>query len=273
MGTPIRILNEVTHTIESLSTSWSGGKVGQLSDRPTAVMLCPGDNPNWDECPAVFGFMASRSLDLRIADGRATMLFPQSESDMVLVLAPGTGAALDALSDETQSLPVSPTPEHDIPLRENVDRYRVYRNFRQEPAAESEPIASSRLANGVELLGPALDAAPRPGQTTRLSLNWRIAKLPPDPPLQGYSFANHLLDADGQRLGQADGPGYPVELWRQGDRLVSWFDLAVPAGAPPAPYLLRTGMYVFVPPDQFITVPLIDAQGVPVADAAEYVLP
>jgi hypothetical protein len=97
--------------------------------------------------------------------------------------------------------------------------------------------------------------------------------LPSDPPPQGYSFANHLLSADGQRLAQADGPGYPVELWRPGDRLVSWFELAVPVDAPTAPYLLRTAMYVYIPPDQFVAIPVVDAQGIPTADFAEYALP
>jgi hypothetical protein len=129
------------------------------------------------------------------------------------------------------------------------------------------------LANGVELLGATLSPSPRPGQATRLLLHWRVRALPSDPPPQGYSFANHLLSSDGQRLAQADGPGHPVALWRAGDTLISAFDLTLPADAAPAPYLLRVGMYVYSPPDQFTTIPVVDAQGAPMADAVEWPVP
>jgi hypothetical protein len=133
--------------------------------------------------------------------------------------------------------------------------------------------APARLANGVELTGVTFSEPPTPGQATRLLLHWRVLEVPPDPPPQGYSFANHLLSKEGQRIAQADGPGHRVGLWRSGDTLVSAFDLALPAEAPPPPYHLRIGMYVFTPPDQFTTIPVIDIQGTPIADAVEWPLP
>jgi len=264
MGTPIRIHRQVARTIVDLSRAWNN---------PQAVLLCPGDEPRWDECPAVYGFMLSRALDLRIADGStangsgATVLFPQGEADTLLVLAPGTEGAASLLPVAAQ-----PLPRLDVALRENVARYRFYRL----PAGQMyppDPRAPARLANGVELLGATFSEPPTPGQTTRLLLHWRVREVPPNPPSQGYSFANHLLSKEGQRIAQADGPGRRAALWRSGDTLVSTFDLTLPADAPAPPYHLRIGMYVYTPPDQFVTIPVVDVQGVPIADSVEWPLP
>ena len=258
MGTPLRILRQVVGTMERTAEAWGNRQV---------VMVCPGDNPRWDECPAVFGYMTSRSLDVRFVDGRASLLFPHSEADTLIVLAGETAAASEI------GRYAEPLPEAGVPLRENVGAYRSYRlpaGAAPAPAARENSIA--RMENGVVLLGYALPEPPRPGQTTRLFLYWRVDAPPADPPAQGYSFANHVLAADGQRVGQGDGPGYRVELWRAGDTLVSWFDINLAEDAPPPPYHLRTGMYVFTPPDRFVTIPVVDAQGQVVADAVEWPL-
>jgi hypothetical protein len=272
MGTPLRILRQVVHRINRYTKTW---------DNQQVVMVCPGDNPRWDECPAVFGYMTSRSPDVRFVDGRASLLFPHSEADTLVVLAPaestpeGTMPASTELGRYADSL-----PEANIPLREHAGAYRFYRlaaGAGPTPTARENGIAArennvARLENGIEVIGYDLPAPPRPGQTTRLSLYWRVEAPPADPPAQGYSFANHVLAADGQRIGQGDGPGYRVELWRAGDTVVSWFDLALAEDAPPPPYRLRTGMYVYTPPDRFVTIQVVDAQGQPVAEAVEWPL-
>jgi 4-amino-4-deoxy-L-arabinose transferase-like glycosyltransferase len=240
MGTPIRIHRDVARTIREQSAAWGNEQ---------AVLLCPGDDPRWDACPAIYGFMAGRTLDLRIADGRATVLLPRSDADTLLVLAPGTEPAADLVPAFAQ-----PLPALDVRLREDVGRYRFYRL----PGGQTPP--------------PAVHAPPRLGQTTRLVPYWRVIAPPPDPPPQGYSFANHLLSGE-QRVAQADGPGHRVALWRSGDSLLSAFDLALPTDAPPPPYRLRTGMYVYSPPDQFTTVPIVDARGAPLDNAFEWPLP
>jgi 4-amino-4-deoxy-L-arabinose transferase-like glycosyltransferase len=261
MGTPLRILRQVVGTMERTATAWDNRQV---------VMLCPGDNPRWDECPAVFGYMTGRSLDVRFVDGRASLLFPRSGSDTLIVLAPGEMPAAAEIDHYAQ-----PLPDADVSLREAVGAYRFYRlPAGTAPTPDVRPEATpAQLDNGVALLGYALSRPPTPGQITRLSLHWRVEAPPAAPPAQGYSFANHLLAADGRRVGQGDGPGYRVELWRAGDVLVSWFDLDLAEDAPPAPYRLRTGMYVYTPPDRFVTIPVVDAQGRPIADAVEWSLP
>jgi hypothetical protein len=54
--------------------------------------------------------------------------------------------------------------------------------------------------------------------------------------------------------------------------LTSWFDIALAAEAHPAPYHLRVGMYVYTPPDQFATIPVVDRENRPIADAVEWPL-
>jgi hypothetical protein len=201
-------------------------------------------------------------------DGRANLLLPRGEADTLLVLAPGAESAADLLPPFAQALPAL-----DVPLREDVARYRFYRL----PAGQTLPAgpqAPARLANGVELLGASFEHAPTPGQTTRLLLHWRVREVPPHPPPQGYSFANHLLAAsDRSRIAQADGPGHRVALWHKDDALISAFEFALPADALPPPFILRIGMYVYTPPDQFATIPIVDAQNNPIADAVEWELP
>ena len=258
MGTPIRIHREVVRTMERYVEAWENRQV---------VLLCPGDDPRWDECPSVFGFMTSRSLDLRFVDRDASLLFPQSQADTLIVLAPGESLAAAALPQHTD-----PLSSESVPLREGVGQYTFYRlaaGYAPNPTVR--PAGSpARLENGVSLLGYELSGTLEPAQTPRLALYWRVDDLPLGAPAQGYSFANHLMTADGRRYGQKDGPGHRVDLWRRGDTLISWFDLSLSAEALPKPYTLRVGMYVHTPPDQFITVPVVDAAGRPVGDAVEW---
>jgi 4-amino-4-deoxy-L-arabinose transferase-like glycosyltransferase len=269
MGTPVRIYREVVRTMERHAHAW---------DNRQAIVLCPGDNPRWHECPAVFRFITGRSLEVRFADVNTALLFPQSEVDTLIVLAPGESiAGLESPTcwgDEVLSRHAQELSGESVPLRAGGGAYRFYRlpaGYVPDPPVRpaDTPV---RLANGVSLLGYALSVPPEPGQTTRLSLYWRVDSVPADPPAQGYSFANHLLVANGQRCGQKDGPGYPVELWRAGDTVISWFDIALDADAPPGPYQLRVGMYVYTPPDQFVAVPVVDAMGQPIGDAVKWSL-
>jgi hypothetical protein len=101
-------------------------------------------------------------------------------------------------------------------------------------------------------------------------LYWRVDAVPDNPPSQGYSFAVHVLGADGQRYGQGDRPSYHVQRWRAGDTFASWFDIPLDAKAPPVPYTLSLGMYVYTPPNQFQGVPVVDPDGQPIAESVKW---
>jgi hypothetical protein len=165
-------------------------------------------------------------------------------------------------------------PGDTVWLREQTGAYRFYRlPADRAPRPHVRPDGGFvPLDNGISLLGYDLSGRPAPGQTLQLSLYWRVDAVPHSPPAQGYSFANHLLTVAGERVGQRDGEGYPVTHWRQGDTVVSWFEIPVDADAPPGPYVLRTGMYVYTPPDRFEPVHVLDGAGHPVAAAVEWTL-
>jgi 4-amino-4-deoxy-L-arabinose transferase-like glycosyltransferase len=258
-GTPIAILRRVSSVVRSEAPAWSSDRV---------IVYCPGDDPAVDECPAVLSFVSGKAADLRFVDANASLLFPESQGDTLLLVAPGESRAADVLRAYADLL-----PEETIWLREGKDAYRFYRLAQgQVPRPPTTPAGTpAELENGVQLLGYNIPSPAAPGQTVRLELFWRVAALPPDPPSQGYRFANHLLAASGQRVGQNDGPGYPADRWQAGDTLLSWFDIPVASAADPGPYVLRTGMYVYWPPDQFVPVRVLGKDG-SLSDAVEWTI-
>jgi 4-amino-4-deoxy-L-arabinose transferase-like glycosyltransferase len=265
IGTPIGTLRAVARSAHKLADEFENLQV---------VVLCPGDNPAYDQCPAVLEFMAGRTLDLRFMDQNAGLLFPQSDADTLVVLAPGTtlppgeSTAASALPRHAQAL-----PEHTIWLREAVGAYRFYRiPAGYAPRPQIQPSgAPARFANGAVLIGYGLPALTS-GQTATLVLYWRVDAPPVDPPAQGYSFAVHVLGAGDRRYGQGDRPSYHVGRWRVGDTFESWFQVPLAAEAPPPPYRLRLGMYVYTPPDQFAPVHVLDATGQPTAEYVDWSL-
>ena len=96
------------------------------------------------------------------------------------------------------------------------------------------------LANGVELIGWDRDLGWR--------VIWRAGYVPA---ASDYHFFNHAAN------GQADGVGFASRDWRDGDVVVSYFDLQ-PVGP------VRVGMYEY---PSVTNVPVLDAAGNPYSDA------
>ena len=260
MGTPIRIYEDVFSAMTRYATAWQNRQV---------VVLCAGDDPRLDECPAVFGFVAGRALDVRFVDRDSALLFPAGTRDTLAVLAPGASRVAIEIPRYAQEL-----PEASVSLRERTGYYRFYRlSDAYMPAPAVSPNgAPVYLANGTAVLGydlPSLVA----DQPAQLALFWRVDAMPTEPPAQGYSFANHLLAADGQSFAQKDGPGYPVRLWRPGDTVISWFDLPLPVDLPAGPYRLQISVYVYTPPDEFTPIPVLGVDGQPGGSTTTWPLP
>ena len=67
-------------------------------------------------------------------------------------------------------------------------------------------------------------------------------------PLDGdYTVFVHLVDGDGQLVGNGDGPplrgGFPTRLWRPGDTVADEHVVPLLSDLPPGPYTLRVGWY------------------------------
>jgi hypothetical protein len=87
----------------------------------------------------------------------------------------------------------------------------------------------------------------------------------PEPAI--YQWTNQVFDQQGKRWAQVDAGGYPSSYWRSGDILGYEFDLAVPPDLPFGGYLWRLGQYTL---PNVVTVPVIDAAGLPQSDAFEF---
>ncbi len=71
---------------------------------------------------------------------------------------------------------------------------------------------------------------------------WQVLRRPADLPDQ-LSVFNHLVDGNGNRLAQADGIGHQPAQWRDGDFVVNYYLLTLPADLPAGDYYLLTGFY------------------------------
>ena len=71
---------------------------------------------------------------------------------------------------------------------------------------------------------------------------WHVRQRPADLPSQ-VSIFNHLIDGEGNKLSQADGLGHLPSQWRNGDVILNYYLLPVPADLPSGEYYLLTGFY------------------------------
>jgi hypothetical protein len=104
---------------------------------------------------------------------------------------------------------------------------------REEPL---DPLAEWQ--NGLSLLRVVLEGALEPGGRLGVTYTWHYREVNP----QMYHFFNHLLRGE-MLVAQVDGPGIPAWYWRDGDVLVTRFELALPASLDPGEYQLRVGVY------------------------------
>jgi hypothetical protein len=102
---------------------------------------------------------------------------------------------------------------------------------------------TARWESGASLLGYEWQGEVQPGETITWTLVYGVKALP-EPAISLHWF-NHLIDAEGNRWGQADGQGHPASQWRVGDTVAVWFDLAISGDAPDPPYWMRVGMYSY----------------------------
>ncbi len=112
--TPARIVRETARTLTEYASLNPGGEV---------IVLCQGQVPEWDECPAVWTFLTSQLPAARVLDydDPGFRVYQEAEEALFL-LTPGASLAAAELPLLAQAL-----PEADVPLREGQDAYRFYR--------------------------------------------------------------------------------------------------------------------------------------------------
>jgi len=248
-GTPIAYEIQAVQTATRLAQEETGGA--------EVILLSEGDEPRMFEMPAVADvLMYGKENDIshRSVDIRTALVLPSSPAVYWTTydVTPGE-RLLAALTPELT--------EARIPLREGIRSFRFYRWAGGEPALpnlQPLPGGSRTWANGAQLIGYQLAGDPRPGGAIHWTLVWRATGTPTEDVY--YHWFNHLLDEQGQVRGQNDGPSLLPAYWRAGDTILNWFDLQVPADAPPGDYTMRVGMYTYPAMEN---ISLLGADGTP----------
>jgi 4-amino-4-deoxy-L-arabinose transferase-like glycosyltransferase len=113
-GTPVRILLEAADAVE---------RYAEAPNHRPVLILCPGSEPRWDECPAVFRYLTAGLPDVSFMDYNDPLIWSRQEDvDTLVLLAHGDSLARAELPNMATLL-----PGESIPLREGVDEYAVYR--------------------------------------------------------------------------------------------------------------------------------------------------
>jgi len=193
-----------------------------------------------DPIPAIFDVLLRGRTSYRFVDGNSTAVFPQHTA-MALV-APQAGRAVEWYLAGR-------------PAQELAHGYRAVALDGASVPKELLSIDGPRLfETGLEVQGYVWDSAPSPGKTATLWLLWQVLWSNPE----DTHFFIQLVGVDGEVIAQSDASGYPLEYRRKGDRVLTKIDITLPLDAPPPPYELRLGAYLF---PQVENVPVIDSSG------------
>jgi hypothetical protein len=156
-------------------------------------------------------------------------------------------------------LPQAPPP--------GLERFRVLR-LAERPGPEPwPPLPAAGWPVGIRLVGYGLPAEARPGEVVGVTLRWRVEAPAPDDPGQDYTFAVTLVDAQGEYVAERDWLGHLPAAWRDGDEVVSWFDLCLPPTLAPGPLQATVALYSRA---DFARRPLLDAAGASIGDQLRF---
>ena len=227
-------------------------------DGAEILVVAQGDHPAWDNLPSAFDVLLPREMPHRFVDGQKSLVFPQRPT--VYIATPGVDRVSMTLAQLSGTAPVEDikTPGEQV--------YRVFRRENQNRDdvldGMTELALPRRFANGVEFLAYAVDGDEQSDATVELILAWWLDGPPPQD-IDYHTFA-HLLNADGERVGQRDLSGFSTSSWQTGDLVLTHFRIEIDADSFPGEFWARLGMYTY--PD-VVNVPVVDGAGNPVTDA------
>ncbi len=98
-----------------------------------------------------------------------------------------------------------------------------------------------RLGEGITIKGYDFPSRAPRGQTLRLYVYWEM--LGPFTEQGEWQFFVQAVDENNNRWANTYGDGCPPRLMRQGDRIISWFDLWIPEDTPEGTYQLVLGRF------------------------------
>lgn len=213
-GAPLAYQLELVQQVEAMMAEHGAAEV---------LIAGVGERPLLDEFAAVYDVLL-RDTPHRFVDVRQSALFPAHTAVVLLDAAAGPGAAVyTEAAEQTWAVPLrdgeealyllavagAPTPEH-----------------RLEPPTILTNWASFAGWDGPEQMGDGTAV-------------WRIHWHAGEPATDDFHLFNHLLNEQGQRMGQADAAVFGAAQWQPGDYVVSPFA----AQWPEETAVLRVGMY------------------------------
>jgi hypothetical protein len=226
----------------------------RLAGQPV-VVASDGENPDWDMWPAVFDVLL-RGTPHRFVDVRRAAVFPGQPA--TLLVAPGAVRAgqLYGLDDVAATKTI-------LPNRLGEDPFVLAADGLTRPILT--PVTSpNRLENGAELAGFQLRTAGSDRNLREWWIAWRVVSLPD--PAADYHVFNHLLDAGGTPIWQADGPTLPAGDWRAGDYFIQVFPMEVVPESRLPGARMQVGMYTY---PAIANQRVLDQKGDPVGQSVE----
>ena len=214
-----------------------------------------GESPATEAFAAVYGTLL-RDVPHRFVDVSRSAVFPGAAS--VAFLDPGAGAG-------GRLYEAAATRRETVRLRQGEGALAVLAlPASANPPPEHTFADPQILTNWVSFLGYDLPRVDEKGMAT-----WRVYWNVGEPAPVDYHIFNHLIDAHGQRVAQVDAAVFAASQWRQGDIVISHFQIPWPDNAA-KPLTARTGMYSYPALEPVL---LFDVAGNPYTDAVEIPLP
>lgn len=217
-------------------------------DPADVIVISDEELAPFDAIPAVWSALLDPLPSLRFVNGTRTAVIPAGPALELIAWQAGLRTCPEASC-------LAAPGTHVFAQRPGEPPYAL-RTASPDLPLDFTPIVAVRFANGAVLTGYALE-----GES--VALLWELSgPVSADP----QAFV-HALDAAGARLAQADRPAWPGRYWRAGDRLVLWFDLALP----PETATLYAGLYT-LEGSAFRNIDVLDAAGAYLAQGATIAL-
>jgi 4-amino-4-deoxy-L-arabinose transferase-like glycosyltransferase len=222
-GTPLALQLQVVSEAKAAMTVTGAAEI---------IVAGVGNAPLTDAFPAVYEALLY-DVPHRFADARHTALFPATPT--VVLLDPAAGAAASLYKASAGAV-------HRIPLRVGEGALEVLTLTPDaKPAPDVTLDAPTILTNWAAWFGYDQPMVHQDGTAT-----WQVHWYTGEATDEDFHIFNHLVDANGELLSQADTAAFPAGQWQQGDAVVSIFDLPWPSAAAQADDLtMRVGMYTY----------------------------
>jgi len=245
-GTPLATLLEATDLARTRLAE---------TDAQEILIAGEGERPLLDEFPAVYDLLLHdvphRFVDLGKATNSSQAVFPATPSIILLDPLAGEGAMVYQQATHTTET---------IPLRTGEGELQILQvDNAIAPQHSIDP--PQILTNWAAIAGYDDPIVHADGTAT-----WQLYWYTGEPSPADFHLFTHLLNANGERIGQTDTAVFNATQWQQGDLVVSTTRVKWPDDVT----AVRTGMYIF---PELTAVSLYDVAGNLAGESLEIQLP